>query len=137
MEFIGFAESQYGRDLLVEKTGSQQKLLANLFAQSVALAAGQQSANPNRSFAGNRPSSIIIGRRLDAKTMGALLALYEAKIVFQGFCWGINSFDQEGVQLGKVLAASFLDQMEKGGEGESGLEKQFLRQFRFGTCKSF
>ncbi len=137
VEFIGFAESQYGRDLLVEKTGSQQKLLANLFAQSVALATGQHSANPNRNFAGNRPSSIIIGRRLDAKTMGALLALYEAKIVFQGFCWGINSFDQEGVQLGKILAASFLDQMEKGEEGEPGLEKQFLRQFRFGGCKSF
>ncbi len=137
-EFIGFADCQYGRDLLVEKTGSQQKLLANLFAQSVAFAVGQQSSNPNRCFAGNRPSSIIMGRRLDAKTMGALLALYEAKIVFQGFCWGINSFDQEGVQLGKTLATSFLNRMEQGKSGsKEGLEKQFLQQFRFGVWKSF
>ncbi len=137
VEFIGFTRSQYGKDLEVEKTTSQQKLLANLFAQSVAFAVGQQSTNPNRSFAGNRPSLILMGEQLDAKTMGALLALYEAKIVLQGFCWGINSFDQEGVQLGKILAAAFLKEMGQKGEGTPGLEKRFLEQFRFGQSKSF
>ncbi len=137
VEFIGFKESQYGRDRQVKKTTSQQKLLANLLAQSMAFAVGQQSANRNRHCAGNRPSTIIMGQRLDAKTMGALLALYEAKIVFQGFCWGVNSFDQEGVQLGKTLATSFLQQMagEKG--RDDSLEKRFLQQFRFGEHKSF
>ncbi len=137
VEFIGFVQSQYGADLQVKNTTSQQKLLANLFAQSVAFAIGQQSVNPNQYFAGNRPSSIIMGQRLDAQTMGALLALYEAKIVFQGFCWGVNSFDQEGVQLGKILATSFLQQMINERGGSDGLEKRFLQQFRFGEWKSF
>jgi len=110
-EFIGFRQSQYGEDLVVEGTTSQQKLVANLLAQSLALAEGQENENPNKRFPGNRPSSILIGERLTPLTMGALLALYENKIAFQGFCWNINSFDQEGVQLGKVLAGVILDGM--------------------------
>ncbi len=111
VEFIGFRESQYSEDLEIDRTTSQQKLLANLLAQSVAMATGQTSDNPNRNFPGNRPNSIILADRLNPLTMGALLALYEAKIVFQGFLWDINSFDQEGVQLGKVLAGRFLKHM--------------------------
>ena len=107
-EFIGFRHSQYGKDLLVAGTLSQEKLLANLLAQSIALATGSASDNPNRFFPGNRPNSVLLADRLDPCTMGALLAMYEAKIVFQGFCWNINSFDQEGVQLGKRLANDFL-----------------------------
>jgi len=57
--------------------------------------------------------------------MGALLALYEAKIVFQGFCWNVNSFDQEGVQLGKVLAGEILDAMA-GGSGGKTVAETFL-----------
>ena len=108
VEFIGFRQSQHGEDLLVEDTTSQQKLLANLLAQAIALATGQPDANPNRRFAGNRPSSVLLADRLTPRTMGALLALYEAKVVFQGFVWNINSFDQEGVQLGKKLANRLL-----------------------------
>lgn len=107
-EFIGFRHSQSGKDLLVAGTLSQEKLLSNLLAQSIALATGSVSDNPNRFFPGNRPNSVLLADRLDPFTMGALLALYEAKIVFQGFCWDINSFDQEGVQLGKRLADDFL-----------------------------
>ncbi|HCC55525.1 MAG TPA: glucose-6-phosphate isomerase [Desulfobulbaceae bacterium] len=107
-EFIGFRTSQHGRDLLVEQTTSQEKLLANLLAQALALATGQPEDNPNRRFAGNRPSAVLIADRLTPYTMGALLALYEAKVVFQGFIWNINSFDQEGVQLGKKLATRLL-----------------------------
>jgi glucose-6-phosphate isomerase len=107
-EFIGFRTSQYGRDLLVEQTFSQEKLVANLLAQALALATGQTDENPNRSFAGNRPSAVLLADRLTPYTMGALLALYEAKVAFQGFVWNINSFDQEGVQLGKKLAGRLL-----------------------------
>jgi glucose-6-phosphate isomerase len=111
VEFIGFHRSQQGLDLQVKGTTSQQKLLANLYAQMVAMAVGQPSANPNRAFPGNRPSSLLLADRLTPEVMGALLAVYEAKIVFQGFTWNINSFDQEGVQLGKVLADRFLAAM--------------------------
>ncbi len=103
-EFIGFRQSQHGSDLEVQETTSQQKLLANLLAQSIALATGQRSANPNKYFPGNRPNSVLIADRLTPRTLGALLAYYENKVAFQGLIWNINSFDQEGVQLGKLLA---------------------------------
>lgn len=111
VEFIGFIDSQYGTDLSLSGTTSQQKLVANMLAQCLALAQGQDHDNPNKRCVGDRPSSLLIGQSLTPRTMGALLALYEAKIVFQGFIWQINSFDQEGVQLGKVLAERFLGLM--------------------------
>ncbi len=126
VEFIGFHHSQYGVDLEVQGSTSQQKLLANLYAQMVALATGQQSANPNRVFPGNRPSSLLLGRQLTPEVMGALLAVYEAKIVFQGFAWNINSFDQEGVQLGKRLASRFLAAMAGSPSGVDSLTETFL-----------
>lgn len=110
IEFIGFLKSQYSHDLEIEGTTSQQKLLANLFAQSLALATGEQNDNPNQVFLGNRPNRILLAERLDPLTLGKLLAYYEHKVAFQGFIWGINSFDQEGVQLGKRLANKILDQ---------------------------
>lgn len=108
LEFIGFKESQYPNDLQIEQTTSQEKLLSNLFAQSIALAVGEKSQNPNKYFPGNRPNRILLAERLDPFTLGALLAFYEHKVAFQGFIWNINSFDQEGVQLGKVLAKKML-----------------------------
>ena len=110
VEFIGFRRSQYELDRRVAGTTSQQKLLANLLAQVLALATGQSQDNPNKVFPGNRPSCLLFADQLTPKSMGALLAIYEAKIVFQGLCWDINSFDQEGVQLGKVLATRILEQ---------------------------
>ena len=107
-EFIGFRDTQYGHDLEVQGTTSQQKLLANLLAQSIGLATGQRSDNPNKFFPGNRPNSILLGGRLTPRTLGALLAYYEAKVAYQGLIWNINSFDQEGVQLGKVLGTRIL-----------------------------
>ncbi len=109
VEFIGFRESQYQTDMNIKGSHSQEKLLSNLFAQSIALAKGQKSDNPNKVFPGNRPNSILIAKRLDPFTLGSLLSYYENKIAFQGFCWNINSFDQEGVQLGKVLANKIID----------------------------
>ncbi len=126
-EFIGFTRCQYGRDIDVEQTTSQQKLVANLLAQAMALAIGRHHENPNKRFAGNRPSSIIFGEKLEPFTMGSLLALYEAKIVFQGFSWNINSFDQEGVQLGKVLANHFLTLMRGDKNAALRTESELLR----------
>lgn len=109
LEFIGFESSQTGEDFNYKGTTSQQKLLANLLAQAIALAKGQSSDNPNKQFLGNRPSHILFSKCLTAYRLGALLALYEHKVAFQGFIWNINSFDQEGVQLGKVLATRIID----------------------------
>ncbi|MBR5868173.1 MAG: glucose-6-phosphate isomerase, partial [Clostridia bacterium] len=64
--------------------------------------------NRNKNFQGGRPSSIIIGEKLTPAAVGALLAHFENKVMFQGFAWNVNSFDQEGVQLGKVLAKKVL-----------------------------
>jgi glucose-6-phosphate isomerase len=126
VEFIGFLRSQWAEDLEVAGSTSQQKLLANLLAQSVALASGQESDNPNRRFPGNRPSVLLLADRLTPGVMGALLALYEAKIVLQGFAWNINSFDQEGVQLGKVLATEFLDCMTGRASRQNSLARKLL-----------
>jgi len=125
-EFIGFLNNQHGSDIDINRTSSQQKLVANLLAQVVALAVGRDHDNPNKRFGGNRPSAMIIGERLDPATMGKLLALYEAKIVFQGFGWKINSFDQEGVELGKVLARQFLKHMADHKKRGTSIEEQFL-----------
>jgi glucose-6-phosphate isomerase len=120
VEFIGFRQNQYGMDVTVKNTTSQQKLVANMLAQSLALATGQDHHNPNKRFAGNRPNSVLLADRLTPRSMGALLALYENKIAFQGFCWNINSFDQEGVQLGKVLADRLLAEIGARNTGAAG-----------------
>ena len=108
LQFVGFRNSQMGSDVVIQGSTSQQKLCANVAAQIVAFACGKEDENRNKYFAGGRPSSIIIGDKLTPKTLGALLAHFENKVMFQGFAWNVNSFDQEGVQLGKVLATRVL-----------------------------
>ena len=108
LQFIGFKKSQLGVDVDIENSTSQQKLCANVAAQIVAFACGKEDENLNKNFKGGRPSSIIVGEELTPKSLGALLAHFENKIMFQGFVWNLNSFDQEGVQLGKVLAKRVL-----------------------------
>jgi glucose-6-phosphate isomerase len=109
LQFIGFLDSQLGADVIVEGSSSQAKLKANLAAQIVAFAKGKEDADPNKSFPGGRPSSLILGGRLEPEALGALLAHFENKVMFQGFAWNLNSFDQEGVQLGKALARRVLE----------------------------
>ena len=111
-------------------------LAANAFAQAEALLAGKTLAQvqaemrdagadaasiaaiaPHRVFSGNRPSTTILFRRLDAFTLGRLVALYEHKVAVQGCLWGINSFDQWGVELGKVLASGVLRELSGGPAG--------------------
>lgn len=118
VEFIGFRESQFGQDLEVKGTTSQEKLLSNLFAQSIGLATGQFSENPNKVFPGNRPNHLLLAKKCDPYTLGAILSYYENKVAFQGFIWNVNSFDQEGVQLGKVLANQIIDLFAKKRKGE-------------------
>ena len=111
-----------GDDVEVDGSGSQTKLKANLAAQIVAFAKGKTDTNRNREFLGGRPSSLIYGKRLTPKALGALLAHFENKVMFQGFIWNINSFDQEGVQLGKVLTKKVLAAQAGGSSGDPVLD---------------
>ena len=108
LQFIGFINNQTSVDVTIQGTTSQQKLCANVAAQIMAFACGKKDENRNKLFAGNRPSSIIIGDQLTPESLGALLSHYENKVMYQGFLWNLNSFDQEGVQLGKILAKRVL-----------------------------
>ncbi len=108
LQFVGFKNNQMNRDVVIQNSTSQQKLCANVVAQIVAFACGKDNEDRNKYFEGGRPSSIIIGEQLNPKSLGALLSHFENKIMFQGFVWNVNSFDQEGVQLGKVLAQRVL-----------------------------
>ena len=119
LQFVGFTESQREDDVSVDGSVSQTKLKANLAAQITAFAKGQSNANLNKDFPGGRPSSLIYGTRLDPATLGSLLAHFENKVMFQGFVWNINSFDQEGVQLGKILTRKVLS----GNSGDSALDE--------------
>ena len=123
-DFIAAVRSDY------PLPGHQEALLANCFAQSAALAFGKTeeevraelsnagtgtlseqtlaSLIPQKVFPGNQPSSTLLLARLDPQTLGSLIALYEHKVFVQGVIWGINSFDQWGVELGKAVAHRIL-----------------------------
>ena len=97
-------------------------LTANLLAQAEALAFGRPApeGQPYREFSGNRPTNVILAERLDPATFGSIIALYEHKVFTQGTIWGINSFDQWGVELGKELAQRIIPELEA--PDEPGLE---------------
>ena len=115
-DLIGFLEP-------TEDVGGQHDLLmGNLFAQAEALAFGRTADEvaaagvapelvPHRTFPGNRPTSVILAPRLTPSVLGQLIALYEHKVFTQGVIWGINSFDQWGVELGKVLATTVIEEL--------------------------
>jgi glucose-6-phosphate isomerase len=122
-DFIGFAQP-------LERLGNQHDLLmANLFAQSEALAFGKTAEEvraegtpaalvPHRVFEGNRPSNTILAERLTPPTLGALVALYEHSVFVQGAIWNIDSFDQWGVELGKALARQTAGEITSAAEPE-------------------
>jgi glucose-6-phosphate isomerase len=83
-----------------------RQLLLNMFAQAAALMQGRSSDDPHRSYPGNRPSATILLNRLDARTLGALIAFYEHRTFAEAVLLGINPFDQYGVELGKSIARS-------------------------------
>jgi glucose-6-phosphate isomerase len=116
-DFIAFAHA------LTPLGGHHEILLANVFAQTEALAFGKTAEQvaaegttaalaPHRVFEGNRPSNTILADRLTPTTLGSLVALYEHAVFTQGAIWGINSFDQWGVELGKALAQAILPELE-------------------------
>ena len=122
-DFIGFAKT------LNTLANHHDLLLANVFAQTEALAFGKTPEEvraegteewlvPHRVFEGNRPSNTILAERLDPETLGKLVALYEHSVFVQGTIWGVNSFDQWGVELGKVLAKRIADELEAETEPE-------------------
>lgn len=115
-DFLGFCQT------LNPLNGQHDILIANLFAQSEALAFGKTAAEVRaegtpdalvaaRTFAGNHPSSTILADRLTPETLGALIALYEHSVFTQGAIWQIDSFDQWGVELGKVLAKRIIPEL--------------------------
>ncbi len=122
-DFIGFYQA-------LNPLGRHHDLLmANFFAQTEALAFGKTAEEvaadgvpafqvPHRTFEGNRPTNTILAERLTPETLGKLIALYEHKVFVQGTIWNINSFDQWGVELGKVLANRIIPELESASEPE-------------------
>jgi len=141
MELIGLAKSDEG------PAGMHEKLLSNLLAQAEAFMVGRTTEDvvaelqakgvseaeiatlaPQRTFAGNRPSTLVLLDRLTPQTFGALIALYEHKTFVEGVIWGINSFDQWGVELGKVMAGRILPELEAGAVGSHDASTSALIQ---------
>jgi glucose-6-phosphate isomerase len=130
-DFVGFRRSQRPLAAPEEVVSNHDELMANFFAQPDALAVGRTAAElaaagvspalvPHKTFGGNRPSSVWLLEVCDAVNIGRLLALVEHRTAVEGFVWGVNSFDQWGVELGKVLGVRVRDQLAaaRGGGGE-------------------
>ena len=135
-DLIGFYES------LNPLGDHHDLLLSNVFAQGEALAFGRTPDDvraegtpewlvPHRVFEGNRPTSTILARRLDPRTLGSLVALYEHSVFTQGTIWGIDSFDQWGVELGKVLAKRIIPELQGDSElAHDSSTDELIRRYR-------
>ena len=137
-DFIGFGQS------LNPLGPHRDYLMANLFAQTEALAFGktadelaaegvQPELIPHRTFPGNRPTNTILAPRLTPATLGRLIALYEHKVLVQGTIWKINSFDQWGVELGKALALRIIPELQADTEPDLAHDSStnaLIRRFR-------
>ncbi len=143
-DLIGFIES-------TDDIGGQHDLLmGNLFAQSEALAFGKTADEvaaagvaaelvPHRTFPGNRPTSVILADKLTPTVLGRLVALYEHKVFTQGVIWGINSFDQWGVELGKALATTIIDELTSEAApalGHDASTNALIKRYRQGRGRS-
>jgi len=135
-EFLAFAKPPNPIYVDGELVSNHDELMSNFFAQPDALAYGKTideliaegippALHHHKEFPGNRPSLSILFPRLSAFTLGQLLALYEHRVVVQGFIWGINSFDQWGVELGKVLAGRVRNQLATSRKDETAEIKGF------------
>jgi glucose-6-phosphate isomerase len=137
-DFIGFQRS-------LNPLGEHHDLLiANVFAQTEALAFGKTAEEvraegveeelvPHRTFPGNRPTNTILADRLTPRTLGSLVALYEHSVFTQGAIWGIDSFDQWGVELGKALARRIVPELQSDGEprlGHDSSTNALIRRYR-------
>jgi len=120
IDFIGVVNPQYDTYQAKSKgVTNHQELWANLISQPMALALGKDSEDKAKYFPGNRPSSTLLLENLSPRNIGRLLSFYEAKTVFEAFIWGINPFDQFGVELGKTLASGIRKEMAEKNENPS------------------
>jgi len=111
--------------------GHHELLLANALAQAQAMMQGKPDGGGHRDFPGNRPSTFFLLERLDPASLGALIALHEHRVFVSGSIWGVNSFDQWGVELGKVLALDIAPRLASGGvSGLDGSTAGLLRRLR-------
>ena len=150
LDFIGFVQSNNPVSMPGEAVSNHDELMSNFFAQPDALATGKGADElkaesvpdrliPHKSFPGNRPSNVILVNQCNAYTIGQLLALYEHRTGVQGFIWGINSFDQYGVELGKVLGKKVRKQLADSRKDKAEIEgfnastKRLLRMFLAGS----
>ncbi len=111
VDFVAAVDTEF------ETPPQQKMLLANLLAQAEALMEGNGETAAHKHHPGNRPSTILLFDRLDAQSLGMLMALYEHKVFVQGAIWNVNSFDQWGVNLGKAMAKTLELEMEAGVAG--------------------
>ena len=123
-DFIGTIRADHGHD------ENHAALLANLLAQTEAFANGQPSDDPHRAYAGNRPSTLLLLDALTPESLGALIALYEHSVYLQSVLWGINAFDQFGVELGKQVANKLLPALQGQGEADDPVTRALLAEIR-------
>ena len=138
LDLIGFAKT------LNPIRDHHDVLMSNVFAQAEALAFGKTEQEvraegtpepvvPHRVFEGNRPSNVVLAEKLTPHTLGSLIALYEHSVFTQGTVWSINSFDQWGVELGKVLAKRIIPELESRVEPDLGHDSStnaLIRRYR-------
>ena len=143
-DFIGFAQSHN------PTLDHHDKLMANFFAQTQALAFGKSSQTladegvdaaliPHRTFTGNRPTNTLMAEKLTPFVLGQLIALYEHKIFAQGVIWNVFSFDQWGVELGKILAVEILQQLQSDEASNANVDAstaQLMARYRKGRAAS-
>jgi glucose-6-phosphate isomerase len=143
-DFIGFAQSHN------PTCDHHDKLMANFFAQTRALAFGKSSQTladegvdaaliPHRTFTGNRPTNTLMAEKLTPFVLGQLIALYEHKIFAQGVIWNVFSFDQWGVELGKILAVEILQQLQSDEASNANVDAstaQLMARYRKGRAAS-
>lgn len=109
---------------------NRKALLANLLAQTEALANGSRNDDPHRAYAGNRPSTLILLDALTPHSLGMLIAMYEHSVYVQSVLWGINAFDQFGVELGKQVANRLLPALNGEAEADDPVTREILSQLR-------
>ncbi|MCO5095735.1 MAG: glucose-6-phosphate isomerase [Xanthomonadaceae bacterium] len=123
-EFIGIVRSD------APHARNHDALLSNLLAQTQALAMGQDSDDPHRRYPGNRPSTTILLDALTPQSLGALLAMYEHSVYVQSVLWGINAFDQFGVELGKQVADTLLPALRGESKAEDPVTAELIARLR-------
>ena len=121
-DFIGVVRGDHAH------AGSHAALLANLLAQTEALANGRSSDDPHRAHAGGRPSTLLLLDALAPETLGMLIALYEHSVYLQAVSWGINAFDQFGVELGKQVAGRLLPVLKGEAEADDAVTRALLEE---------